>query len=202
MRWLAGMAALVVIGGANLCGAESLWRDAKPGFLFADTRATRVGDIVTVLVTENSSSDLKVDTNTKKDSTVAFNLSNFFGNTNAFGPAGKNKAQMDFTGNSEQKGSGNITRSGAVTAQIPARVIKVLPSGLLAVEGRRAVVVNEETQTLAFSGLVRPEDISPDNTVQSTQVADAEITIVGKGILANKQRPGLLQMLVDLFRIF
>ncbi len=202
MRWAAGVTGLLILVGANLCGAESLWHDAKSGFLFADNRASRVGDIVTVLVTENSSSDIKVDTNTKKDSTVAFNLSNFFGNTNAFGSAGKNKAQLDFTGNSEQKGSGNITRTGAVTAQIPVRVIKLLPSGLLAVEGRRAVVVNEETQTLAFSGLVRPEDISPDNTVQSTQVAEAEITIIGKGILANKQRPGIIQMLVDLFRIF
>ncbi len=200
MRWLMGCVMLCVAGTAGICGAESLWRDGKMGFLVVDNRATRVGDIVTVLVTENSSSDLKVDTNTKKDATVAFNLSNFFGNTTPGG--NKNKTQLDYTGNSEQKGSGNITRTGTVTAQIPAKVIRVLPSGMLVVEGRRALVVNEETQTLAFSGTVRPEDISPDNTVASTQVADAEITIIGKGILANKQRPGFIQMLVDLFRIF
>ncbi|HTX53415.1 MAG TPA: flagellar basal body L-ring protein FlgH [Candidatus Baltobacteraceae bacterium] len=200
MRWMGAIVGLVLIASAGICSAESLWRDGKMGFLIVDNRAARVGDIVTVLVTENSSSDLKVDTNTKKDAAVAFNLSNFFGNTTPGGS--KNKYQLDYTGNSEQKGSGNITRTGAVTAQIPAKVIRVLPSGLLVVEGRRAVVVNEETQTLAFSGMVRPEDISPDNTVASTLVADAEITVIGKGILANKQRPGFIQMLIDLFRIF
>jgi flagellar L-ring protein FlgH len=89
-----------------------------------------------------------------------------------------------------------------VTAQVPARVVKVLENGLLVVEGRRAIVVNDETQTLAFSGVVRPEDIAADNTVQSTQVADAEVTILGKGVLAEKQRPGILQRLFDIFRIF
>ncbi|HYL79848.1 MAG TPA: flagellar basal body L-ring protein FlgH [Candidatus Acidoferrum sp.] len=187
---------------AGIGQADSLWRDSGRGFLFTDVRASRVGDVVTVLVTEAASSDRKAETNTKKDSTNSLSIPNFFGNTHLGAARGGNRGQFQFSGNNEQKENGNITRTDSVTAQIPARVMKVLEGGLLLVEGRRAIVVNDETQTLAFSGIVRPEDIGPDNTVRSTQVADAEITMVGKGILEEKQRPGILQRLFDIFRVF
>lgn len=182
--------------------ADSLWRGDRTSSLFIDARASRLGDLVTVLVDESSSTDRKAETNTKKESDNSLSLANFFGNTHFLaGPSG-NKGRFDFSGNNEQKMNGNITRQDTVAARIPARVVKILENGLLVVEGRRAVVVNDETQTLAFSGVVRPEDIGPENTVRSTLVADAEITIVGKGILAEKQRPGILQRIFDIFRIF
>jgi flagellar L-ring protein FlgH len=188
---------------AGTCSADSLWREAPRGFLFSDVRASRLGDVVTVLVVESSSTDRKAETNLKKDSTNGFTLPNFFGNTTLFGGSSNGgRAKFDFSGNNEQKANGNITRSDNVTASIPARVVKVLDNGLLVVEGRRGVVVNDETQTLAFSGVVRPEDITPDNKVLSTQVADAEVTVVGKGILADKQHPGILQTIFDYFKIF
>jgi flagellar L-ring protein FlgH len=203
MRWLAAtIMAVAITTGAGTSLADSLWKGDRQAFLFTDSRASRAGDLVTVLVVETSSTDRKAETNTKKDSSNSLNLSNFFGNTHFLaGPSG-NKGRFDFTGNNEQKAAGNITRQDTISAQIPTRVVKVLENGLLVVEGRRAVVVNDETQTLAFSGVVRPQDITPDNTVQSNQVADAEVTIVGKGILAEKQRPGILQRIFDLFSIF
>jgi len=196
MRWL--WMVLVGLGwlvAASVADADSLWRDGPRGVLFTDMRATRLGDLVTVIVSESSSSNRTAETNLKKESNNNFNLSNLFGRT-------PSKGQFDFIGNNEQKANGNITRQDGVTAQVPARVVKVLENGLLVVEGRRAIVVNDETQTLAFSGVVRPEDIGPDNTVQSTQIADAEVTVLGKGVLAEKQRPGILQRLFDIFRIF
>jgi flagellar L-ring protein precursor FlgH len=170
--------------------------------LFIDSRASRLGDLVTVLVDESSSTDRKAETNTKKESDNNLTLSNFFGNTHFLAGASGNKGRFAFDGDNEQKMSGNITRQDTVVAKIPARVVKVLENGLLVVEGRRAVVVNDETQTLAFSGVIRPEDIGAENTVRSTLVADAEISILGKGILAEKQRPGILQRIFDIFRIF
>ena len=196
MRWI--WTVLVGLGwllAASAADADSLWRDGPHGVLFTDMRATRLGDLVTVIVSESSSSNRTAETNLKKESNNNFNLANLFGRT-------PSKGQFDFTGNNEQKANGNITRQDGVTAQVPARVVKVLENGLLVVEGRRAIVVNDETQTLAFSGVVRPEDIGPDNTVQSTQIADAEVTVLGKGVLAEKQRPGILQRLFDIFRIF
>ncbi|HSB68418.1 MAG TPA: flagellar basal body L-ring protein FlgH [Candidatus Methylomirabilis sp.] len=199
--------AAVVIGGLALLqaatgSADSLWKDGGGGSLFTDVRASRLGDVVTVLVMEAASSDRKAETNLKKDSENNFDLATFFGNTHFGAGRGGNRAKFAFTGNNEQEANGNITRSDRVTAQIPARVMKVLDGGLLLIEGRRAIVVNDETQTLAFSGVVRPADIGPDNSVRSTLVADAEITMVGKGILEEKQRPGILQRLFDIFRIF
>jgi flagellar L-ring protein precursor FlgH len=203
MRWL-----WTLLLGAGCCLApagawgESLWRGDRATFLFTDLRANRLGDVVTVLVDESSSSDRKAATNTKKESDNSLNLATFFGNTHFLAGRSGNKSRFDFSGDNEQKAGGNITRQDTVAARIPARVVKVLDNGLLLVEGRRAVVVNDETQTLGFSGVVRPEDSGPDNTVRSTQVTDAEITIIGKGVLAEKQRPGILQRLFDIFRIF
>ncbi len=203
MRWIAGiLVGLVILQNSGMGLADSLWREAGRGVLFTDLRADRVGDVVTVLVAESAQSDRKAETNTKKESQNHFALSNFFGNTHLGAAREGNRGRFDFTGNNEHKGSGNITRSDAVTARIPARVMKVLDGGYLLIEGRRAIVVNDETQTLAFSGIVRPEDITPDNTVSSAQVADAEITILGKGVLGEKQRPGILQRLFDILGIF
>ena len=183
-------------------GADSLWRSERQAFLFTDSRASRLGDLLTVLVEESSSTDRKAETNTKKESDNNLSLANFFGNTHFLAGASGNKGKFEFSGDNEHKASGNITRQDMVEAKIPARIVKILENGLLVVEGRRAVLVNDESQTLAFSGVVRPEDISSENTVRSTQVADAEVTIVGKGVLAEKQRPGILQRIFDIFRIF
>jgi len=175
--------------------AASLWSQSG-GFLFTDLRAARVGDVVTILVTENSKSDRTAETNVKKDSDNSLNISDIFGKSNP------KWGQFTFTGSNEQKANGNITRSDVVTASIPARVVRVLDNGYLVIEGRRVIAVNDENQILAFSGIVRPVDIRADNTVPSTLVADAEITMVGRGLLAEKQRPGILNRIFDIFRIY
>jgi flagellar L-ring protein precursor FlgH len=175
--------------------AASLWSQSG-GSLFTDFRAAKVGDVVSILVTENSKSDRQAETNLKKESDNNLNISNIFGNSNP------KWGQFTFTGSNEQKSNGNITRTDVVTASIPARVMRVLDNGYLVIEGRRVIAVNDENQVLAFSGIVRPQDIRSDNTVLSSQVADAEITMVGRGVLADKQRPGILNRIFDIFRIF
>jgi flagellar L-ring protein precursor FlgH len=84
-----------------------------------------------------------------------------------------------------------------VTASVAARVVKVLPSGNLIIEGRRAVRTNDESQYVAISGVIRQVDITPANTILSSQIADAEIILEGKGVLAEKQRPGMLNRFAD-----
>lgn len=170
---------------------ESLWRDIGNGFLFVDTKARHVGDIVTVLVTESSSLNRQAETNTKKESTNSANLSSLFGLHLG------NNTQYAFEGANEHKGSGSVTRSDAVTASVAARVVKVLSSGNLIIEGRRAVRTNDENQYLAISGVIRSVDITPANTILSSQIADAEVVLEGKGALAEKQRPGLLNRFAD-----
>lgn len=191
-KWIAASASgLLILTLVGESSGESLWRDVGHGYLFIDTKARHAGDIVTVLVTESSALNRQAETNTKKESTNSANLSSLFGL-----PLG-DKTQYAFEGANEHKGSGSVTRSDEVTAKVAARVVKVLPSGNLIIEGRRAVRANDETQYVAISGVIRPVDITPNNTILSTQVADAEIVLEGKGVLAEKQRPGLLNRFAD-----
>lgn len=196
-KWIAASASgLLILTLAGESSGESLWRDVGHGFLFTDSKARHAGDIVTVLVTESSALNRQAETNTKKESTNQANLSSFFGL-----PLG-DKTKYAFEGANEHKGSGSVTRSDEVTAKVAARVVKVLPSGNLIIEGRRAVRANDETQYLAISGVIRQEDITSNNTILSTQVADAEIVLEGKGVLAEKQRPGLLNRFADWLFLF
>jgi len=196
-KWIAASASgLLILTLVGESSGESLWRDVGHGFLFTDSKARHAGDIVTVLVTESSALNRQAETNTKKESTNSANLSSLFGL-----PLG-DKTQYAFEGANEHKGSGSVTRSDEVTAKVAARVVKVLPSGNLIIEGRRAVRANDETQYLAISGVIRQEDITSNNTILSTQVADAEIVLEGKGVMAEKQRPGLLNRFADWLFLF
>lgn len=190
---IAGSIFLIVVSAGESSG-ESLWRDIGSGFLFVDTKARHAGDIVTVLVTESSSLNRQAETNTKKESKNQGKLADFFGM-----PLGLDSkyAKYGFEGANEHKGSGSITRSDEVAAKVSARVVKVLPSGNLIIEGRRAVRANDESQYVAISGVIRPVDITPANTILSSQIADAEIVLEGKGALAEKQRPGILNRFAD-----
>jgi len=94
-------------------------------------------------------------------------------------------------------GSGETTRGGSLTATITARVVDVLPNGNLALEGKREISINNETKEILVQGIVRPRDLAYDNSVYSTQIADAKIIYTGVGILGEKQKPGWLARIVD-----
>ena len=180
--------------------AQSLWSDQAKG-LYTDSKARNVNDILTILIVEESKSERSAQTKTSKDSSVEAGLNKFpqfLGLENTL----KKIFRVDVAAKSTFEGKGDINRSDKVTAQISARVMKVLENGTLLVEGRRAVAVNDEVQFLVLSGLVRSEDVSPDNTVRSTQLADAEIRMEGSGVLAEKQRPGILNRLLDWLWLF
>jgi flagellar L-ring protein precursor FlgH len=99
-------------------------------------------------------------------------------------------------------GKGSIDRSDKTTGQLTARVVKVFDNGNLMIEGRRAVIVNNETQILALSGVIRPQDVTSTNTVLSSQIADAEIQMTGRGLLAEAQNPGLFYRILDWLKLF
>jgi flagellar L-ring protein precursor FlgH len=184
--------------------AQSLWREGAGGaHLFVDHRARAVNDIVTIVVVEQSTQSRSANTKTSKDTTRTAALNNFPG----LDLPGRNAEaakmlKFDLSGKAEHEGKGSIDRSDRLTAQIPARVVKVLDNGNLVIEGRRAVLVNDETQVATSSGVVRPQDITGGNTVLSSQIADAEVQIVGKGVLAEAQRPGILHRFLDWLGLF
>ncbi len=108
------------------------------------------------------------------------------GNSPYFSPSSLIASSMK----NNYEGKGSSDRSGSITATIGARVTEVLPNGNIVIFGSREMKVNNEVQTIHVSGMIRPEDIGSDNRVKSTYLADANISYSGKGVLADKQRPG------------
>ena len=195
------LASAIASGEAS---AQSLYREGNTAAnIFADHRARAVNDIVTILVVEESSQSRTATTKTSKDTSRTAAINDFPGL--AFATRNAKAAdylKFDIAGKASHEGKGEIDRSDKLTTQIPARVVKVLDNGNLVIEGRRAILVNDETQTATISGVVRPQDITGGNTVLSSQIADAEVQVVGKGVLAEAQRPGFLYRMLDWLRIF
>lgn len=175
----------------------SLWQNSGGG-LMDDFKARTKGDTVTVVISETASASKEATTGTSRASDVAAGIPNFMG----LEKAGINK-WMDLTklvnasASSKFDGSGSTTRKENLNATITARVLDVLPNGNMLIEGRRNVLVNHEDQIIVLTGQVRPRDITPDNLINSSMIADARITYSGKGVISDRQQPGWLMGIVD-----
>ncbi|MDR1947389.1 MAG: flagellar basal body L-ring protein FlgH [Desulfovibrio sp.] len=184
----------------------SIYSSAESPDLYADNRARRVGDIVMIKVVENSKSKSKADTTADKQTEQDLLVTAFFGREKTGIVPGRGGYLSGSVGTapllstrttSNLSATGETKRENYVTATIGARVLQVLPGGVLQVQGAREVRVNDETQYMVVSGLVRAQDVGPDNSVDSTQLADSKVEYYGKGILADKQRQGWLSRLLD-----
>ncbi len=186
----------------------SLFDPASADYLLADNRARRVGDVVMVNIVEEASSKLTADTTADRDSSINLGVSSMFGKEDTrllpFGPSfglkgdvGEDKTMVKANAATTFEGTGETKRESTVTATVAARVVKIMPNGLMQIEGSREVKVNEETQVLVVRGLIRSKDITPDNAILSSYVADAHIEYYGRGVLADKQRPGWLTRLLE-----
>jgi flagellar L-ring protein precursor FlgH len=167
--------------------------------MFADKRAGRVGDIVTILVQENNTATKNNSTKTSKQSNIDSALSTFLYSPAASGlltkggtlPALKLSGKSDFTGN------GTINNSQQIVASVAVRVVDVLPNKNLLVEGTRESAFSGEQQTIVLRGTIRQEDIMANNTIFSYNVADATIKFISKGVITDSQRKGWFQRLWD-----
>ncbi|MBU1983838.1 flagellar basal body L-ring protein FlgH, partial [bacterium] len=160
--------------------ASSLWASPAPS-MFADRIARNVGDVLTVRIVENTTATAIAGTNTKSEYKAGVDA----GGTGAldFIPL----LGGDGGAKSEHKGDGRTSRQGRLTGVVTAKIIEVYPNGNLRIEGQKSVIINGERQLTILTGVIRPEDITPDNTILSNMIADAEITFKGKGILANTE---------------
>lgn len=178
----------------------SIYMNAESDGLFADSRARRVGDIVMVKIIENNTAKNKADTTADKKTTNSYGIDAFFGR-NAVG-VGAAKMPVGGVGFGTTSESGTTTtgetkREGTITGTIAARVLRVLPGGLLEIEGVRETRVNNETQYIVVTGLIRPMDIEPDNSIASNRISDAKIAYYGQGVLSDKQKPGWFTRFID-----
>ncbi|NLL08568.1 MAG: flagellar basal body L-ring protein FlgH [Firmicutes bacterium] len=179
----------LVMGPAVLTLAQSLYPVDQNSSMFVDRKARRPGDLVTVIIVEQAQARQTAATSTGKDSEVSV------------GPGGGVLADLipllRLGGGDSFSADGSTTRGGSLTAKITTRVVESYSNNTMRIEGRQKIVINGEEQEIVLTGLVRTEDVAPDNTVLSTFVADAEISFVGTGMVADKNKPGLLTRLLN-----
>ena len=173
---------------------------ASPGSLFVpsgrladstrDLRASQIDDVVTIVVAENASAVASGATNTSRKSSVANSITSLAG---VLPPAGRLANLANLANAQQLQGTGQTSRNLTLSTTLSARVVEVTPNGTLVVEGTKDIAVNSEKQNIRVRGLVRPEDLTTANTVLSTQVANLQVQIAGKGVVNdNIRRPNWL----------
>jgi flagellar L-ring protein precursor FlgH len=165
---------------------------------FVDRKARGLNDVVTVRIEDVTSATGQANTNTSRNSGVAGSLDGAFGlegtlKNNGIAPSNVVAAKLK----SNFDGKGTTSRRNSLSATVTAVVREVFPNGNLFVEGSKEVMINNERQYITVTGVVRPEDIGPDNFISSDLLADARLVYSGNGVLSDKQRPGLVGRALD-----
>ncbi len=185
--------------------ANSLWRPGSRAF-FKDQRAAQVGDLITVAVNIVDSAVMKNATSAARNGTQDLAAAGLFGLESGIRralPRGTDLAALlQVDGEGKVVGSGNINRGEVVQLRLAGVVTQVLPNGNLAVVGKQEVRVNSELRELLIAGIVRPQDIAADNTVQHDRMAEARISYGGRGQITDVQTPRYGQQFIDLISPF
>ena len=180
--------------------ADSLWRDGTAQPLAADKKARAVGDLLTIVVQENSTAKKDNSTKTAKETKIDASLQTFL-----YGGYLSHKGQMPAL-QAQMKngfdGGGTINNSEQIIARVSVQVVDVLPNMNLVIEGKRQTAFSGETQDIVLRGIVRPEDITANNSVFSYNVADATIKFVNKGAVSDTQRKGWFTKVWDFLTPF
>lgn len=179
--------------------SQSLWREEASKSMFADKRATGVGDILTILIQENTATSKDNKTATARASSMDASLTTFL-----YSPAGSSfltkggqMPALKYGLKDDFSGGGSINNSEKIVARVAVNVIDVLPNKNLVIEGKRENAFGGEKQTVTLRGIVRQEDVAANNTVYSYNVAEAKIDIVSTGTLSDAQRKGWFSRIWD-----
>ena len=156
-------------------------------FLFEDVKARRVGDLITIVLEESINASKSASTEADKDTTIELPTPTLFGKNNRL-----NEIVNDIESTREFEGEGESTQENSIQGNITVMVHQVYPNGYLLVKGEKLIELNEGSEIVRISGIVRPTDVTTDNTVLSNQVANAQITYKGKGIVSDSSKPGWL----------
>ena len=181
---------------------NSLWRNGSRAF-FKDQRAHQIGDILTVKVNITDKANIANETQRSRASKEDSGIDNFFGKSkvpimNAAVPTRILTADSTST----VDGKGSVNRQEALLTNVAGVVTQVLPNGNLVIEGRQEIRVNFEIRELIVAGIVRPEDIESDNTIDSTKIAQARIAYGGRGQITDVQQPRYGQQVLDVILPF
>lgn len=183
--------------------ANSLWRSNSDSF-FQDGRANKVGDILTINVTIDDEAEFENTSERSRTSGVGLGAgTGVIGSIFSLIPGVTDASAIaNFNGNTNSAGDGSIERSEQLETSVAAVVVQQLPNGNLVIEGRQEVRVNFEVRELVVAGIIRPGDINPDNTIESSKIAQARIAYGGRGQISNVQRPNYGQQALDILSPF
>jgi flagellar L-ring protein precursor FlgH len=185
--------------------ANTLWRTGARAF-FADQRARRIGDILTVQIDIDDSAKTINNTTSSRNSTITAGIPHVLGFESSLGkilPGGFDPATaLETASKTANTGAGAVNRAEKISLTIAAVVSAVLPNGNLVIQGTQEVRTNAELRQLTVAGIVRPEDISSANTIRHTQIAEARISYGGRGDISRVQKVPAGQSLVERFSPF
>jgi flagellar L-ring protein precursor FlgH len=176
---------------------NSLWQPGAKSF-FHDPRANHVGDVITVNVSVADAAKLSNTTSRSRTNSDDANLTNFFGLENALPKSIDPSNVVKMGSDNSNVGAGSINRSETINLTLAALVAQVLPNGNLVISGHQQVRVNNEMRDLQVSGIVRTEDITAENTVDLSQIAEARIAYGGAGTMSDVQQPRYGSQLFDI----
>lgn len=178
---------------------QSVWRDDVSKPMFADKRAAGIGDILTIIVQENTSTTKDNKTATAKQSGLDASIATFLYSPAASGLLTKGGAMpaLKYSSKNDFSGGGSVNNSERILARAAVKVIDVLPNKNLMIEGTRETAFSGERQTVTLRGIVRPEDVAANNTVYSYNVADAKVQIISKGTVSDSQKKGWFNRIWD-----
>ena len=178
----------------------SLWPGEQHS-LYADHKARTIGDVVTIIISEKARASKSATTSTDRSSSMTAGIPHLFGLENSAWLA--NNPNIDIASLVEANfankfsGAGTTVRKEDLIASLTAQVIDIYPNGNLKIRGGKEVRVNNETQVIYMTGIIRPVDIMANNTVSSKHVLNAKISYTGKGAISDKQKPGWLMRTLD-----
>ncbi len=172
--------------------AASLWQRGSGGF-FADQRASRVGDILTIDIFIDDRAQMRNASKRERSGSASAGFPSLLGLDNL--PTGD---IIDLSSSFEAEGSGSINRGESIELKVAALVVQSLPNGNLVIAGRQEVKVNQELRELRVAGIIRPQDIRMNNTIAYEKVAEARITYGGRGMISRQQQRGYGEDVVDI----
>lgn len=180
--------------------AGSLWQSG-PTSLFGDRRARILGDILTVVIEIDDEAEIKNRTDRTRDASDGLAVPNFLGlaslAADVLPNGGSLNPAIEASSSSQTNGDGNIKREEKVTLRVAATVTHMLPNGHMVITGSQEVRVNHELRDLQVAGIIRPEDISRQNTITYEKIADARIVYGGRGVISDVQQPRYGQKILD-----
>ena len=189
------------ISNSNTVAPGALWSESKVRMMVGmEGNARQIGDLITIVITEQTSSQVRADTTTRREASISNSIGSLFGLQNKILQKYPNiGGELAMTTNSENayRGDGNTSRVGMLDGIVTCKVVDVHPNGNLVVFGWKEVRANKEAQYLSLSGIVRPQDIRNDNTIPSDLIAEARIEYTGTGVVGDKQSPGVGARIMD-----